>query len=989
MNTIQINNKDRRYDRITNKILYQNIHQYKCPICLYTQCICNNNNNNISKKNHIYNSFNMDSVPQQQSINNNKKISFLNKLKIKPTKNSFLNENNKFSFFSPLSNRDSQQKKLNSYFIFNNNNENYTISQNNANYISKINIDDDCSNIKKGQYFQLNQRSPCLNYKKQNSSVLGKGLSSFINNINNICSMSEFQVINQSPKLNNKKKLTLNKSNKNYILNDNYEDLSSRREKKSKFRKIFNEKDIKLKNKTIENTGYNSYININLRSLNNNRIKNIKKNKEYFSPCINNRVNNQTKKISFFKKANSSNININNNNKTTNSNNINLNINNNYHCQISSSNIFNIPQNSIEQMKKYYSSNLHNISYDKNDVKSIICLRRRNKTINNKDTVKSEEECFKNKNKKIFNKYIILENKHKENKAYNNQIPNSKRTGNKSEFSDTNKENYSNNIMQDYYLINNQNKKKLNIKIFDEIKKNYSKKISSIESKINNLNKNNYNNNKYLKISINGKNNGNQELNQNYHTEINNCKLKTFELMSLLNKANDEINQLKLELNGYKKIDNDKFLNKSYKKINKNKFYNNISNINPKNNFQKKNCLKIKIPEGNINSQLSKNINSNLTSEITILNKQNTNNLQSMTTLNTSNTKNISNDVYYINYNNTNANINKKSYRKKYIFALYYSLQENYKNFILCFDAETKSFKIKNTNNFKNFNKHFYESINKTNMLSRSIYLINNNNYYIVTGLNCNKFYQYNFKQNKINQFNDLVYNHSNGVMITYCDKIICLSGDYNKKVELYLDDENKWVELPEMQVERSHFSSTIIKNKYIFSFFGYNAPNKTYLNSIEYLDINDCNMKIKTKKTKKNNTIYWRYLEYNYFSNRPSYKKINLIGSVAVNYNNEKIIFLGGKNYLRKDDDEGYYQLILDDTKIINEEIDGYIEKINTKGLTNFKVNYFFNYDYKYIEELNQDNILKEPVFVAFDNNYFVHLLKLSTMNHEIYKIN
>ena len=977
MNTIQINNKESRHDRITNKILYQNIHQYKCPICLYTQCICNNNNNNISKNSHIYNSFNMDSVPQQQSINNNKKISFLNKLKIRPSKNSFVNENHKFSFFSPLSNRDSEQKKLNNYFIFNNNNENYTLSQNNVNYISKINIYDDCSNIKKDQYFQLNQGSPCINYKKQNSSVLGKGISSFINNINSICSKNEFQGINESPKLHNKKKLILNKSNKNYILNDNNEDLSSTREKKSKFRKIFNEKDIKHKNKTIENTGYNSYININQSSLNNNGIKNIKKSKEYFSPCINNRIkNNQTKKISFLKKVNSSNSNSNiNNNKTTNSNNINLNIKNNYHCQISSSNIFNIPQNSIEQKKKYYSSNLHNISNEKNYVKNIICLRRRNKTINNKDTIKSEEECFKNKNNNILNKYTNLENKHRANKVSNNQIPNYKRTGNKSEFSDTNKENYSNNIIQDYYLINNHNKKKLNIKIFDEIKKKYSKNISSIESKINNLN-DNHNNNKYLKISINGKNKGNKELNQNYHTEINNCKLKTIELMSLLSKVNDEINQLKLELYGYKKIDNDKFLT-------------NISNINLKNNLQKKNCLKIKIPEGNINSQLSKNINSNLTSELTILNKQNINNLQSMT-LNASNTINNSNDIYYINYNNnTHLNINKKTYRKKYIFALYYSLQENYKNCILCFDAETKSFKIRNTDNFINFNKHFYESINKTDMLSRSIYLINNNNYYIVTGLNCNKFYQYNFKQNKINQLNDLIYNHSNGAMVSYYDKIICLSSDYNKKVELYLEDENKWVELPEMQVERSHFCSTIIKNKYIFSFFGYNAPNKTYLNSIEYLDINNYNMKITTKKNKKDNTIYWRYLEYNYFSNRPSYKKINLIGSVAINYNNEKIIFLGGKNYLQKDDDEGYYQLILDDTKIINEEIDGYIEKINTKGLTNLKMNFFFNYDYKYIEELNQDNILKEPVFAAFDNNYFVHLFKLSTMNHKIYKIN
>ena len=64
------------------------------------------------------------------------------------------------------------------------------------------------------------------------------------------------------------------------------------------------------------------------------------------------------------------------------------------------------------------------------------------------------------------------------------------------------------------------------------------------------------------------------------------------------------------------------------------------------------------------------------------------------------------------------------------------------------------------------------------------------------------------------------------------------------------------------------------------------------------------------------------------------------------------------------------------------------YIEKIKTKGIINFK-NIFFNNNYKYFEDLNQDNVLKEPIFVAFDNNYYVHMIKLSTMNHEVYNIN
>jgi hypothetical protein len=340
------------------------------------------------------------------------------------------------------------------------------------------------------------------------------------------------------------------------------------------------------------------------------------------------------------------------------------------------------------------------------------------------------------------------------------------------------------------------------------------------------------------------------------------------------------------------------------------------------------------------------------------------------------------------NNKHTDININKKTNINKYIFALYYSAKENNKKYIMCFDAESKTFKMRNIINH-NFNKNFNDSINKKNNKSRSIYLINDNNYYIVTGLNCNKFYQYNYKLNKFIQLNDLKYNHSNGAMISFYDKIICLSGDYNKKAELYLESEKKWIELPEMKVERSNFCSCIIKDKYIFAFFGYNNPNKTYLDSIEYFDIINYKINIQNKK---DNYINWRYLEYNYFNNNPSCKTINLIGSIAINYNDEKIMFLGGKNYLSEEDEKdekGYYELIINENNenINNEKMDGYIENIKTKGLLNFSnVKFCFNFDYQYIEELNNDNVLKEPAFVVFDNNYFAHLIKLSTMNHEIY---
>ena len=190
------------------------------------------------------------------------------------------------------------------------------------------------------------------------------------------------------------------------------------------------------------------------------------------------------------------------------------------------------------------------------------------------------------------------------------------------------------------------------------------------------------------------------------------------------------------------------------------------------------------------------------------------------------------------------------------------------------------------------------------------------------------------------------------------------------------------------MQIERSYFSSCIIKDRYLFTFFGYNCPNKTILNSIEYLDIINY---AGVNYQKINNNNYWTYLDYNYYSNSESFQRINLIGSIAVNCCDEKIIFLGGKNYLINEDDGGYYQFIFDENDINSNEVFSYIEKIKTKGLINFnlKKKHFFNNSYKYFEDINQDNILKEPIFVAFDNNNFVHLIKLGSMNHELYNIN
>ena len=392
--------------------------------------------------------------------------------------------------------------------------------------------------------------------------------------------------------------------------------------------------------------------------------------------------------------------------------------------------------------------------------------------------------------------------------------------------------------------------------------------------------------------------------------------------------------------------------------------------------YLKKNPLKIKIGEDNIN----KNINNNFNSK-PLIKKGNPAKSQILAFKSNFANLDISNNAIFINNNyNKNSDINSKS-QPKYIFKIYNYKNKNCKNSILCFNVENKSFEIKTINNSNDFHKNYFDSINKSNKINKSLYLINDNNYYIVTGLNCNKFYKYSYKGNKIIQLNDLSYSHNNGALISYNNKIICLGGELSKKVEIFSKNENIWSELPEMQIERSYFATCIIKNRYLFTFFGCNFHNKKYLNSIEYLDLANYS-------NNERDNFYWRYLDYNYFSKKLSVQKIYLIGSVAINYKDEKIIFLGGKNCTINDNNEGYYQLILDDTYINSDEIIGYIEKITTKSTINFYNIYFFN-NYKYFDELIHNNILKEPSFVAFDNNYNVHMIKLSTMNHETYKIN
>ena len=965
MNSINIpNSNNEKYIQLTNNIIYQNIHQYYCPSCHSPICSCNNNYFNSKKSEIIYHNFNTENEQQHNSLflvdptNLNKKDIKSKSIHIIPINN------------NTLSSKNLEKKYLEYNFNFYNNKDNQTIYQNmNENNLSQI---------KNGFYANLNNKN-VNNYIRKNGIIYNRRFSPNFNNAKNIdFGSNNNKRIHQDSAININKNILSCRNSKKDILNMNNNPINI--DKKIKYRKIFNIKQIKENNKSIGKNSYDSYLNIHQKTSNNINQNSSRgktnKNKRCITPFINSKYVNKTKK-NLLKKSNISIIT--NNFYSYNQNKNNNNYRNSQSNQINNLNLMEMNQNlsSIEIIKKYQ-PNICNSSQEKNHIKKIMSLKKN--IALDLDTIHSEK-AFIHK-KPITNRYTNNENNYFKNKFFDNCLSSSKEIINKfysnDKIDDSNKENISN-VNYDSPIINKKMNRKINIEAHGEIKKNYNqkKKLSFFNGRNNDVN--------YIKNLIN--NNQIKEVNQNLDIEINDYKQKTEELMTLLQKANNEITQLKKELNGYKKQSRQQMVN-----LNKNNFYHSnkyISNTNTntdvKNNF-KKNSLKIKIPCGNKNKMNKYN---SILSNKKILLKNNQKTFQNHTALSTSNS-NISN---YNIYRNTYSNIDKITNNSKYIFSIYSSHNKNLKNGILCFDAEMKTFKIKKIidNISCNFNKHFFESINDNNKTNNSIYLINDNNYYIVTGCNCNKFYEYNFDTNRMRQYSDLNYDHSNGAMISYCNKIICLSGDLTKKVEIYSEEDDTWLELPDMQVERNYFSACIIKNRYLFAFFGYNVPTKTYLNTIEYFDIVNYNINVMNMRITNNinDSVYWKNLEYNYFNCRPSLNNINLVGAISINYKNEKIIFLGGKNGLYDDNEEGYYQLILDDTNMKEEYLNGYIEKIKTKEISNFNNYYYFKFSYKYIEELNQDNILKEPVFVAFDNNYFVHLVKLSTMNHEIYNFN
>lgn len=393
-----------------------------------------------------------------------------------------------------------------------------------------------------------------------------------------------------------------------------------------------------------------------------------------------------------------------------------------------------------------------------------------------------------------------------------------------------------------------------------------------------------------------------------YKNEIN--KLIVKENKYLIDKTNQEDNKLVYRRKNYEEMDNN--LNNNYIKI--------IENENNSNYFRRNE------KQSEFNSKLKLKTDLNIDYE------------------------------HYLTFNKIHQ------ISDKCIFAIS-SLTKS--KSILCFDYTTKSFSFLDYADFGDFQDNYSKSLEniKEDQKNKSVFLTVNYNFYIITGENCDLFYVYNALERTINKLCSLKNNHSNGVMMDYNGNIVCIGGSYNKKVELYNQAKNEWNDLPELQIERSEFSAVLFRNKYIFCLFGFNLPTKQYLNTIEYLDIENYNKSS------------WKYLKYK----NENLLSLYLSCSLSLNFNDKKIIIVGGNNGQENIPNEYFYQLIISNNFENNKN--NYIEKTKRKLKDIYKNKcYLFNKGHHIFSDY------KNTFYMTFDSELRVHLFHINNMAHDVF---
>ena len=260
----------------------------------------------------------------------------------------------------------------------------------------------------------------------------------------------------------------------------------------------------------------------------------------------------------------------------------------------------------------------------------------------------------------------------------------------------------------------------------------------------------------------------------------------------------------------------------------------------------------------------------------------------------------INNELNIFTKLNKNIEISSKT-----VFTIYEYLDKIY---ILCFDFENRKFSLRDFADYNNFEQNYKLSLKskenkKGNFINRegNLFLMKGNNLYIVTGKNYDMLYSYDPSKKAMYKLCSLKNNHSNGGLISFNDNsLLCISGDYNKKVELFSISKNEWNDyLSETLIERSYFSFCAVNQRFIFLIFGKNYPTNEYLNTIEYYDL----------KNNSKDLTGWKYLN---FVNKDDLTKMNICNGYALNFNDKKIILVGGYNGLEKKNEQYFTQIIL-----------------------------------------------------------------------------
>ena len=449
------------------------------------------------------------------------------------------------------------------------------------------------------------------------------------------------------------------------------------------------------------------------------------------------------------------------------------------------------------------------------------------------------------------------------------------------------------------------------------------------------------------------------------YIENKNNKLK-IERFNILIKDKDENRDKNISLSNEISFNNKSVINKriSPSKFEKNIEIQNISNItySPKINL-------LISKEGLEQSQKilnrSKNIGETVAEKIRKLiikkasQNQNRSSLSTKLNINTdlALTDSEKSEKEYTDKNMIKRNIKISS---KTVFCVYY---EYNKLSILAFDYDNKTFSFHDFSDFGNFEENYKLSLNNDN---RGNIFLNVGKYlYIITGKNYDMLYSFDSKKKTMNKLCKLNNNHSNGNLIYYENNLVCISGDFNKSVEIYNIEKNIWKNMSEMIKERSCSGVVILNNKYIINLFGYNWPTKKYLDNIEYFD----------KNNKLNSS--WKLIECKNFT-------LRIKNFFCIN-NNNKIIIVGGSKYNENDKlkvkyNNNFIKIIFLGKNIDNENNVKIEELIGKMKDINKNKSYLFLSGAKKIED--KQNIYYE----VFDNKYNCHIFKGSSNSHDIF---